>query len=114
MSSSTYLLWLSLAGTMATLPLVARAQEAPAKAIVAVVGDAERFNIGQDGYCGKRTEIPRPSNVQFRVPADKLTYFFLKTSFRVPSGTYYCEGDYSFMPEPSKLHVIRFSMQDNS
>ncbi len=91
----------------------AQSQDQPQKAIVAVVGDADRFNVGQDGFCGNRTEISSPSNARFRVPAGVRTYFFVKSSFRVAHGTYYCQGDYSFLPEPGRLHIIRYSMIDN-
>ena len=92
----------------------ASAQSPPSKAIIAVVGDAERLNIGQSGYCGNRTEIDRPSNVQFQVPPDKQTYFYIKASFRVPTGHYYCEGDYSFVPQAGKLHIIRYSFLESA
>lgn len=97
----------------ALLPVVASADEPAQKALVALVGDAIRFNIGQDGFCGKRTEIEHPGNAQFRIPSQTKTYFFVRSTFRVPIGMYYCEGDYSFTPEPGKLHIIRYVFHDS-
>ena len=94
-------------------PFASIGQEQAARATIAVVGDADRFNVGQDGYCGRRTEISSPSNARFRVPSGVRTFFFVKASFRVAHGTYYCEGDFSFMPENGKLHIVRYSMIDN-
>lgn len=98
-----------LVGNSATISS-ARAQDDAQRAIVVIVGDADRFNIGQNGYCGKRSEIPNPSNAQFRVHPDKRTYFYIKASIETAFGITYCEGDYSFIPEATKVHIIRYSM----
>jgi hypothetical protein len=84
----------------------------PARALIAVIGDVERFNVGQDGYCGARTEIPRPSNARFRIPAGRLTHLYIKGDFETPLGKVYCEGNFSFTPEADKLHIIRQTMYD--
>ena len=78
---------------------------------MALVGDMDRFNIGQDGYCGKRTEVDQPGKARFRIPSQVETFFFVRTTFRVEHGTYYCEGDYSFTPEPAALHIVRYSFE---
>ena len=90
---------------------VAVANEPAIKSTIALVGDADRFNIAQDGFCGKRTEIPQAANIRFQVPALLKTYFFIRSNFRVPTGNYYCESDYSFIPEPGKLHIIRHAFE---
>lgn len=87
-------------------------QDAP-KAVVAVVGDADRFTIGQEGFCGKRTEIDSPSGKQFRIPSNKQTFFYIQSRIHGNMITYTCEGDFSFTPEPGMLHIIRYSMADN-
>ncbi len=92
----------------------ARAQADPPRAIVAVVGEAERLTVGQDGFCGARTEIATPANVQFKVAPNRRTFFFIQTSFRVQAGTYTCRGDFSFVPEAGRLHIIRHTMQDTA
>ena len=86
----------------------------PPKAVIAVVGDAERLNIGQGDYCSPRTEIPNPSNARFRVPAGKKTFLYIKSKFTAPLATYHCSGDFSFTPEASKLHILRFTMDGGS
>jgi hypothetical protein len=83
----------------------------PSKARIALVGDAERFTIGQDGYCGQRTEIENPSSVSFEVPGGKETWFYIHTKFRSPIGTYTCEGDFAFKPDSGLLHIIRYTME---
>ena len=94
-------------------PPTACANEPLPGAIITMSGSAERLNIGQDGFCGKRSEINRPSSASFRIPAQAKTYFYVKTSTSVAMGTYYCEGDFSFTPDAGKLHIIRYSMEDN-
>ena len=96
---------------LALLPSFAMAQADLPKAIVAVVGNADRFNIGQDGYCGKRTEIDRPNNASFKIPAEVKTYFFVRASIRDQMGLHFCEADFSFTPQPSRLHIIRYSIE---
>lgn len=87
-------------------------QDAP-KAVVAVVGDADRFTIGQEGFCGKRTEIDSASGKQFRIPSNKRTFFYIQSRIHGNMLTYTCEGDFSFVPDPGMLHIIRYSMADN-
>jgi len=85
------------------------AEEIP-KSIVAVVGDADTFNIGQEDYCGTRTEIASPSGKQVKVQSGKTTFFHIQAKFRTPSATYTCEGEFSFMPAPALLHVVRYTL----
>lgn len=86
------------------------AQEPAPRATVALVGDTDRFNIGQDGYCGKRTEIESPAGKHFRVPAGQRTYFYLRSRLRGANVTLTCEGDFSFTPQAGLLHIIRYTM----
>jgi hypothetical protein len=102
---------LLLAGAAALPSVVAIADESAPKAIVALVGDMDCFNVGQDGYCGKQTEIEKPTDLQLKIPSNTKTFFFVRTTFRVQPATYYCEGDYSFVPEPGKLHIIRYALE---
>lgn len=99
---------------MASVPFSALAQVEAPRATVAIVGDPDRFNIGQDGYCGKRTEIENPAGKSFRIPAGIRTNFFVRSRFRTTDITVTCEGDFSFMPEPGVLHVIRYTMVDDN
>ncbi|RZT05915.1 hypothetical protein SAMN05216319_5462 [Duganella sp. CF402] len=84
-------------------------QDAP-KAVVALVGDVDRFTIGQQGFCGQRNEITSPSGKQFRIPSNKQTNFYIQARIHGNMVTYTCEGDFSFTPEPGMLHIIRYSM----
>lgn len=93
--------------------IAALAQQDAPKAVVAVVGDADRFTIGQEGFCGQRTEIASPSGKQFRIPSNKPTFFYIESRIHGNMVTYTCEGDFSFTPEPGMLHIIRYSMVDN-
>lgn len=104
------LLWVAVSAAVAG---AASGQDLSPKAIVAIVGDADRFNIGQEGYCGKRAEIASLSNAKFRISAGTRTYFFVRAEFKVSYGAYFCEGDYSFLPEAGMLHIIRYSMDDD-
>lgn len=91
----------------------ASAQGTSPKATVTIVGDADRFNIGQDGYCGRRTEIESPSGKVFEIPAGKPTVFYVRSKFRTEVATYTCEGDFAFMPEPRLLHIVRYTFEGN-
>lgn len=102
------LLTVLLSGSGQALP-----QNQPTKATIVIVGDADRLNVGQDGFCGDRTEINSPSKAQFRIPAGVRTHFFIKSSFQGTVSTSYCQGDFSFIPESGKLHIIRHSMINN-
>jgi hypothetical protein len=87
----------------------ASAQEPPAKSIIALVGDTDKFNIGQEGFCGERSNIDSPGGKKFRIPSNKKTFFYIRTAFHVQVGTYMCEGDYSFTPVPGQLYIIRYT-----
>ena len=93
-------------------PGTAGAQEPPAKSIIALVGDTDKFNIGQEGYCGERSNIDSPGGKKFRIPSNKKTFFYIRTTFHVQVGTYMCEGDYSFTPTPGQLYIIRYTRLD--
>jgi hypothetical protein len=92
----------------------ALAQQDVPKAIVAVIGDADRLTIGQDGYCGERTEISSPSGKQFRIPANKESFFYIESRISMHTVKVVCKGEYSFIPEPGMLHIIRFTMLANT
>lgn len=81
----------------------------PQKAVVAVVGEVNAFNIGQEGYCGARTAVDTTTVSKFRIPANQRTFFFIRSKFHTTSVNYTCEGDFSFVPEPGLLHMIRYS-----
>lgn len=89
------------------------AQETPQKSIVAIVGDTDRFNIGQTGFCGDRTDITSPTGKQFRIPSDKKTFFFIQSKIHAQMATYTCEGEYSFTPTSGLLHLIRYTMNND-
>lgn len=92
------------------LSSAALAQQDAPKAVVALVGDVDRFTIGQEGFCGQRSEITSPSGKQFRIPSNKQTNFYIQARIHGNTVTYTCEGDFSFTPEPGMLHIIRYSM----
>lgn len=89
------------------------ARDTPQKATIAVVGDADHLNVGQDGFCGKRTVIDSPSNVSFEVPAGKRTWIYIRSKFRTTAVTSTCEADFSFIPESGLLHIIRFTFPND-
>jgi hypothetical protein len=54
-----------------------------------------------------------PSGKQFRVPSDKPTLFYIRSTIRVQVATYACDGDFSFVPAPGLLHIVRYSFNDD-
>jgi hypothetical protein len=92
----------------------ALAQDDPPKSIIAIVGDADRFTIGQGDFCDDRTEVSSPSGKQFRIPANKQSFFFIQSKVHSVAGAARCEGDFSFIPSPGLLHIIRFTMNGNT
>jgi hypothetical protein len=101
---------LLFSAVLATLCSTALASDDIPKAVVALVGDVDRFTIGQEGFCGQRNEITSPSGKQFRIPSNKKTNFYIQARIHGNMVTYTCEGDFSFTPEPGMLHIIRYSM----
>ena len=100
----------------ATLALpcgLAIAEEPAPKAVVALVGDTDKFNIGQGDFCDERSDISSPSGKQFRIPSSKKTFFYIRSKFYTPGVSHICEGDFSFIPAPGKLHIIRYTMGEN-
>ena len=90
-----------VASPVLLLQTPAPAQDAPLKAVVAIVGEVDAFNIGQEGFCGARTDVQSPSGSKFKIPANQQTYFFVRSKFQTTSFGYTCEGDFSFVPEPT-------------
>jgi hypothetical protein len=101
---------MAMAMAMVGGPNVACAQDEPLRSTVVIVGDADRLNIGQQGYCGQRTEIDTGARQSFSIPAGKRTHFFVRSYIKTPTASYVCEGDYAFIPEAGLLHIIRFAM----
>lgn len=93
-------------------PLTGAAEEA-GRATIVLLGEIDRFDIGQDGYCGERSEIQPATDARFRIPADKPTHFHLRSRYWTPAFHYTCEGDYSFLPEAGRLHLIRYALVGN-
>ncbi len=88
----------------------AQAQDAaPPKAIIALVGDTDQFTIGQDGFCGKRNEVSPTAGAKFKIPANQTTYFSVRSKFRTAQSVSTCEGEYSFLPQPDLLYMIRYT-----
>ncbi len=88
----------------------AQAQDStPPKAIVVLVGDTDQFNIGQNGFCGKRTDITPAAGARFKIPANQKTYFSVRSTFRTAQSESYCGGEYSFLPLPDLLYMIRYT-----
>lgn len=83
------------------------------KATVALVGDTDKFNIGQGNFCDARSDISSPAGKQFRIPAGQKTFFYIRSKFYTPSASHICEGDFSFIPAAGKLHIIRYTMGDS-
>lgn len=103
-----YLLATALVASVHPAPSAQTPQPVP-RATVAVVGQADRFTIGQGDFCSPRTEIPRPSDVRFEIPADHLTFFFIRSSLRSQAEHLWCEGDFSFVPKAGFVHIVRYT-----
>ncbi len=84
-------------------------QAAPMARIVAV-GDFDSVNVGQDGYCGRRTDVPSSDWKNILVRGNEQVWFQLKAVVHSTSFKTTCEGDYSFFPGAGKAYIIRFSM----
>jgi hypothetical protein len=82
---------------------------ADGKGRLAVGGDVDFLNIGQDGYCGARTTIDRPASKVINFAGDKRTWFRVKSTMRVPAATYTCAGEYSFVPAMGTTYIGRYS-----
>jgi hypothetical protein len=94
-------------------PDTAAAQEPVAKSIIALVGDTDKFNIGQEGFCGERTNIDSPGGKKFRIPSNKKSFFYIRSKFYAAAVTYTCDGDFSFIPSPGQLYIMRYTMAEH-
>ena len=79
------------------------------RARLAVAGDVDFLNIGQNGYCGARTTINSPTSKAISFAADRRTWFRVKSTMRVPVATYTCAGEFSFLPKSGSTYLARFS-----
>ncbi len=73
-----------------------------------VVGDLDAFIVGQDGYCGARTNVPSSDWKKILVRSDERVWFEAKSLVRSTSFNTSCSGDYSFVPEAGQAYIIRY------
>ena len=78
-------------------------------ATIEVLGTADRLNVGQNGYCGARTEIDSPRNMSFDVPAGRRTWLYIMSKAPGVFEGARCAADYSFVPDAGRTYTIRFT-----
>jgi hypothetical protein len=98
----------TLAGLVLVLTLAAPAiaQEQEQARIIAI-GNINRLEIGQEGYCGKKTMIPHETFENIVVDGDKRIWIYIAEV----QGIAKCLGVASFTPKPATTYVIRSTWQ---
>jgi hypothetical protein len=92
------------------LPMMAHSTD---KARIAVVGDADTFNIGQDGFCGARQFVDRTSWQSIFVDGGTPVFFHVKSKAYGAIVRSECEGDNTFVPAAGSAYIVRFSHEAN-
>ncbi len=87
-------------------PMIVQASE---KARIAIVGDLDQVNIGQDGYCGDRTYVNRESWRNIFVDGDREVWFRMNATARLPEFELKCAGEYSFTPKVETAYILRYT-----
>ena len=96
--------------TLVSLVIACQATHAEQKSRIVAVGDFDSVNVGQNGYCGERTEVPSNAWKNILVRGDERVWFQMKSVIHSTSFTTTCEGDYTFVPAAGKAYIIRFSL----
>lgn len=89
-----------------------QAANAQGKSRLVVVGDLDAFIVGQDGYCGARTDVPSSEWKNIIVRGDERVWFEAKSVDHSLSFTMRCSGDYSFVPQSGKAYIIRYWLDE--
>jgi hypothetical protein len=91
------------------------------KARLAFVGEHDELQVGQDGYCGARTNVARENWQSVFAQGGERVWFRLSAKlrgqvsrFRGENLDFSCEGEYSFVPTAGKLYIVRYAWLDNS
>jgi hypothetical protein len=82
----------------------ATAQEV-AQSRIAIVGKPHIAMVGQDGYCGWMKSYSEEEAMDILVTGGKRTW--VRTGRHIYRTK--CIGDFSFVPEPTKAYIVRFT-----
>ena len=82
----------------------ANAQDSP-QSRIAIVGNPHIAMVGQDGYCGWMKNYGEKEVMDILVSGGKRTW--VRTGRHVYG--FKCMGDFSFVPEPTKAYIVRFT-----
>jgi hypothetical protein len=80
------------------------AQDSP-QSRIAIVGNPHIAMVGQDGYCGWMKNYGEKEVMDILVSGGKRTW--VRTGRHVYG--FKCMGDFSFVPEPTKAYIVRFT-----
>lgn len=79
------------------------------KARIAIIGDVDTVNVGQDGFCGERTSIPTKALKGIFVEGGQTVWFRIRSTIHLPTHQRTCDGEYSFSPEVATAYIVRYS-----
>jgi hypothetical protein len=77
------------------------------KVHIIAVGDINRLEIGQQGYCGTKTVVPYKLFQQVYVDSGERVYVDVLEKL----GRYECMGEFSFVPHAPNTYVIRSAVR---
>lgn len=79
------------------------------RARIGVVGDLDSLTVGQDGYCGERTQVDKKAWRGIFVDGDERTWFGIKATVQLGTGKVDCSGEFSFVPAAAQTYIIRYT-----
>ena len=100
--------------TLLALVFACQPMHAAQKSRIVAVGDFDYLNVGQNGYCGERSDVPSTEQKNILVRGDERVWFRMKSVIHSTSFKTTCAGDYSFVPDAGKTDIIRFSLDDRA
>ena len=95
--------------TFFALILLGAQVHATNKARIAIIGDVDTVNVGQDGFCGERTSIPTKALKGVFVEGGQTVWFRIRSTILLPPHQRTCDGEYSFSPEAATAYIVRYS-----
>lgn len=78
-------------------------------ATLTVIGDADAVVLGQDGYCGARSDLPRESWRRIVLKGDEQVWFLAKSTARTADRRHICNAEYTFIAAAGTAYILRMT-----
>jgi len=96
--------------TMVLLALIVLIPSAlAADATLTAIGDMDRLNVGQSGFCGQRKELEADSWQVIQLKGGEPVWLFASSRYRMRPRERICRIERSFTPASGQAYVLRIS-----